>query len=239
MTGSPEEIQFEVVDRDVTDLVIKTERAASISGVVVLEGVDEKIAREQLTKAHVGASIMNESTGRGHGSSAIPAADGSFRIIGLGAGTAGMHVYASTGQFRIVRLERNGVIQTRGIDLKPGEHITGIRLVLNYGNASIRGTITVENGAIPAGGRLFIWLRRIIDDQNGAGSWTDFTPQLDSRGQFRVENVFPGTYEINVGVAMPEGRAHVMYKKQDVVVTAGTNNNVNITVDLNSPLTRP
>lgn len=236
-----EELLFEVVDHDVTGLVIKTEKAASISGVVILEGADEKTAREQLTKAHLSASIMKEiNTGRGFGSSTMPAKDGSFRIAGLSGGMASLWLHSETMQFRVVRVERNGVIQPRGIDIKPSEQVTGVRVIVNSGNASLRGTIVAENGTMPAGGRFFVWLRR-VEEGNTSISWGSAQPQLDSRGQFQVDNMFPGTYEIHAGVAvqMSEGRTQMIpNKKQEVVVTAGINN-VTVTLDLSSATPRP
>jgi 5-hydroxyisourate hydrolase-like protein (transthyretin family) len=234
-----EEERFEVIDRDVTGLVIRTEKAGSISGVIVLEGADDKSAREQLARAHVGSSITNESTGRGAGSSANPAPDGSFRITGLASGTATLGVFSSIAQFRIARVELNGVLQPRGIEIKPGEQITGVKVVVNYGNATIRGSVVVQNGAVPTGARIFVWLRKTNEDPYASGSMINATPQLDARGQFVVENMFPGTYEIHAGLAVPDAGQHMFYKKQDVVVTAGSNNVVNITLDLSSPTTRP
>jgi hypothetical protein len=185
---------------------------------------------------------MKESTGRGFGSSAMPAKDGTFRIAGLSGGLVNLHLYSPTAQFRLVRVERNGVVQPRGIEIKPSEQVTGVRVVVNYGNASLRGTIAVENGSLPPNGRFYIWLRR-VDDANPTGSFNDATPQIDSRGQFLLENMFPGTYEIHagIGVQVSEGRTQMIPgKKHEVVVTAGSNNNVTVTVDLNSaPPPRP
>jgi hypothetical protein len=230
-----QEVLFEVVDRNVTGLVIKTETGAVISGVVVIEGADDKAVRELLTRTNLGASVMNESTGRGTGSSAKPAADGSFRIGGLPGGTASFHAFAPNTQFQIVRVERNGVIQPRGIDLKPGEQVTGVRVVVSYGNASIRGVIALENGTMPPGGRFYVWVRRISDDPNAPLTSFDASPQMDSRGQFIIESLSAGTYEIHAGILSRESGRNIFNKTQEVVVTPGSNTNVTIKLDLSSP----
>ena len=231
-----DEVQFEIIDQDVSGLVLKTAKAATIAGVVVVEGADDKGMREQLAKAQVGASVINELVPqRGSSSSATPAPDGSFRITGLGSGSAYFHIYSATSQFRVMRVERNGVVQPQGIEVKPGEHVAGVRIIVHYGNASIRGVIAVEKGALPQGGSFYVWLRRVIvDDPNAALQWSDATPQMDSRGHFMVEHLLPGTYEIRAGVVLADGRGLSLPKKEEVVLTAGSTTNVTINLDLSS-----
>ena len=235
-----DELRFEVMDQDIAGLVIKTERGASVSGVIVVEGPDDKSTREQLSRAHVGAYLLEDGARRGYGAAASPAPDGSFRIPGLASGTATIQVYSSTAHFRVVRVERNGVIQPRGIEVKPGEQITGVRVVAAYGNANIRGVITVEKGTLPPNGRFYVWLRTVSDDPAAPNTWTDATQQTDSRGHFAIDNLFAGTYELTVGVAVEvsPGRTQMLpSKKQEVVITAGSHNNVTIPLDLSSTTT--
>jgi hypothetical protein len=238
-----DEVPFEVVDQNVTGLVIRTEKAATISGVIVIEGPEDKSVREQLIKTRLGAAVSNEADARrGYGSSTIPAPDGSFRLTGLGAGMASLHVYSGS-MFRIARVERNGVILPRNFEIKPSEQITGVRIFVNYGNASIRGAITLANGTLPPGGRFYVWIRRITDDPTAAALFTDATRQMDSRGQFIIENLAPGTYEVHAGLGVREGtntvHKNVVHKKQEVVVTAGSTNNITITLELSSTPPRP
>ncbi len=232
------EVQFEIIDQNITGLLVKTEKGAEISGVVVVEGADDKSAREQLSKAWLGASVATPDQTRGStGSSAIPGPDGSFRITKLPGGTASFYVYSPTARFRIVRIERNGVVQPTTMELKPGEQVAGVRLVVSYGNASISGAIKLENGTLPPGGTFYVWLARLNDEPN-SGYWSDSNRQVDSRGQFLIEHLPPGTYEVNAGIMAPNAR-HNFHKKQEVVVTAGTTTNVTITLDLSSMPTRP
>ena len=234
-----EEVLFEITDQDVTGLVVKTEKAASVSGVVVIEGPEDKSAREQLTKTQLGIGVSTEaSPHRGYGSSTTPAQDGSFRIAGLGGGTASFSMY-STNMFRIVRVERNGVVLNRTFPIKPSEQITDFRIFVTYGNASIRGVVTLANGKMPPDGRFFIWLRKLGEDPNAPGVYSDASRQMDSRGQFVIENLTAGTYELHTGIAVT-GTPQVQFtKKQEVVVAAGSTNNINVTLDLSQPSPKP
>ena len=233
-----QETRFEITDHDVTNLIIKTIRGGSISGVVVFEGMDEKAAREQLVGVWITASIEG-SAERSHSGSARLGEDGSFHIRSLAGGTAIFGLY-SNSSIRIDRIERDGVIQPRGIVLKEREHITGVRVIAQFGNASLRGKIEVENGTLPPDGRFYVWARRIGDDPTMTFSGSNMRPQVDARGQFVIEGMTAGTYEIDAGVYLSSAKLVYRAKRQQVVVTAGATTTINLTVDLSStPIHQP
>ena len=62
--------------------------------------------------------------------------------------------------FSIARMERDGVVATRGIEVKDGEQVTGVRVVLSYGSATLRGVVVLDNGPLPAGTRVSIQTRK-------------------------------------------------------------------------------
>jgi protocatechuate 3,4-dioxygenase beta subunit len=225
-----EESQFEVVDHDVTNVVIKATRGGSISGVVVFEGLEEKTAREQLGRAWIMAAIdTNPAPSRSTSTQIRP--DGSFTIRGLGAGTASLHVHAN-GSLRVERIERDGVVQSGGIAIREREQITGIRVIAQVGNATIRGKIDVTNGTLPADARFSIWTRRVDGEPMVYSSMNQ--TQVDPRGQFVIEGLIPGTYELNAGVLILSTKVGYLAKKEQVVVTSGSSTTINITIDLNS-----
>lgn len=233
-----EQLRFEIVDQDVVDLVIKAAKSASISGVVVFEGADEKTVREQLNGTWISASI--EGSPRAGGASARIAENGTFHIKGLTGGTANLYVFSNTMGIQIERVERDGVIQPKGIVLREREHITGIRIVTQLGNATLRGKIEVENGTAPPDGRFYVWVRRIGEDSMVMYSGANMGPQVDQRGQFIIEGMTPGTYEVVAGMYLGSTKMNYVSKRQQIVVTAGTTTNVNVTVDLNStPIKQP
>jgi protocatechuate 3,4-dioxygenase beta subunit len=232
-----DETRFEVVDHDVADLVFKTIRSGSISGVVVLEGVDEKAAREQLKRMTLTAYIDGQLA-PARSSSVRLNADGSFQVRGLAGGNANFYLHSESG-VRLDRVERDGVIQPRGMAIKEREHVKGVRLIAQLGNATLRGKIDVANGTLPADARFYVWAKRIGDEPGGMYSGMNVRPQVDERGQFVIAGLTPGNYELYAGVFFTG--AKVGYKAQkEVVVTAGTTSDVSITVDLNStPIKQP
>jgi Carboxypeptidase regulatory-like domain len=228
-----EELPFEIVDQDVTGLVIKANRGASISGVVIFEGLDDKAAREQLGRTFITAWIDGGSRETRNASAQVKE-DGSFQIRGVAAGTVTFHVF-SNGSLRIERLERDGgVFQPSGMIIREREHIKGIRVIAQYGNASIRGQINVENGTLPPDARFHAWTKPVGADPRFGYSGSNAMPQVDSRGQFVIEGLTSGTYEINAGVYLTSAKLGYLAKPQQVVVAAGSTVTVNITVDLTS-----
>jgi hypothetical protein len=138
-----------------------------------------------------------------------------------------------------VRVERNGMVQQgRTVEVKEGEDLSGLRIFVNYGNATIRGAVEVTNGTLPPGATFSVWMRNLSDDPDMASA-SNSSPEVDARGQFVIEGVFPGTYEINVGIVSADGRTAYGQKKQQLAVTAGSVSNITLSVELNSKATRP
>jgi protocatechuate 3,4-dioxygenase beta subunit len=237
-----EQVRFEIADEDVTGLVVRTKKGATVSGVVVLEGTDDKAVIEQLRGLMLVASVSVPNSDRPPSGWARVGADGSFTISGLSTGTA-MFYISSSSRFRIVRMERNGVVQARGIEVREGEPITGVRLVVNYGNASLRGVVEATGGTLPSGARFFVYLRNVNEDPGSSSSHV--SAEVDARGQFVIDGLMPGTYEINAGIMVRDAGMQVAgYKKQLIEVTAGSSNagssnNVTISVDLTPVTPRP
>src|SRR6185369_15318422 len=123
-----EEAPFEVNDRDVTGLVIKTIKATTVSGVIILEGTDDKSVLAKLSGAHVSARIETEDKTTTFGQSTGILPDGSFRFSGLLAGVVTFGVEARG--LELVRVERNGVVQPGGIPIRDREKISGVRLIV-------------------------------------------------------------------------------------------------------------
>ena len=231
-----EEAPFEVNDRDVTGLVIKTIKAATVSGVIILEGTDDKSVLAKLSGAHVSARIETEdkTTTFSHSTGMLP--DGSFRFSGLLAGVATFEVEARG--LELVRVERNGVVQPAGIPIRDREKISGVRLIVRYGNASIRGVLKFpDDASLPANAKFFVSLKRIGEPEQSA---SNRSAEVDARGQFAAEGLPPGTYEVTAESHSPnEPHGQVLIGKQQVTVTEGGAVNITVTLQRFSRPPRP
>src|SRR6185503_13715200 len=141
-------VSIEVVDRDLADLVINAGKAASVSGVVVFEGAEEKRPTIKPNELYINAWMESVENNFSGGSSKPVNPDGSFRIGGLRQGLALFGLNSPTRNdstpTAVVRIEHDGVVQPRGLMLKDGEQVTGLRLVVRNLTGAIRGQVNVE-----------------------------------------------------------------------------------------------
>lgn len=226
-------VPFEVVDRDVNDLVINAGKGASLSGVVVFEGSGESTNAIKPDGLFINAWVENVDRYYGVSDHRI-GADGSFRFGGLQKGHVRFSLTSRTRNDRkpidIVRVERDGVAQTSGLTVKDGEQVTGLRLVVKYLTGVIRGEIKVEDDESLPSSRLSIWLTPLDPNRTWYQSPGTPSPQLDSRKRFLMEGLSAGTYEIVVAV-FEQGRYDTSrITKQQVTVTDNTVSEVTITI---------
>jgi hypothetical protein len=224
--------EFELLDADVTGLVIKASNGGSLAGVLVIEGANPADLIANLSQLYMQVHVTHEDRSTLSGSVPIQR-DGSFRIGGLNAGTVRLSINSPTG-FTVLRIERDGVSQPKGIPLQNGEHIEGIRLVLVRRNGSIRGVVKVENGVLPANARLFVQLAKAENQSENVGS-----AQVDSRGHFLVEGLAGGNYELRVFAFVPgASQRPPASARQLVTVTDGAVTETTVTLDLTAPPNR-
>ncbi len=225
-----EPVRFEVSNQDVSGLTVKTSRGGSISGVLVLEGTDDKAAHAKLMEARLYANILGDGMMGGHSSqSSTIKPDGTFHIRGLQAGLA--HFFLPIQRFTVTRVERNGVVHPGGIEINQREHITGVRITVTYGSGSIRGVVKLADDKMPANARFSVFLRRITETPFGSNA--NDGVQVDARGQFAVTGLLPGTYEVNANLYDPDDRSGNMPSaQQQVVVNSGAVATVTLTITL-------
>lgn len=228
-------LTIDVVDKDLTGLEIKTRKAGSLAGVVVLEGSDNKA---KLNNAYVFASVSNPSTQYEMPTYPVPIGpDGSFKIGGLGAGNIRLHIRErqlfQLSPLEIVSIEQNGVPQPGGIDLKDGEQVAGVRIVVKLLKltGSIRGQIKFQNGEPPPGARIIVTVNR-LDESSSKSRLEGFSPppEVDSRGRFLIERLAAGTYELRVMVYPAGGSVAYDGTTQQVIVSENAVTEVTVVV---------
>ena len=232
-------VRFEVIDQDITGLIVKTSTGASVSGVVVLEGTDDKAAQANLRKLFLFAGVFEDNVSGSNSQPSRIQPDGSFRIYALKSGLLRFAI-SNEGRFQIVRIERDGIVYPKGMRIKDGEQVSGVRVILNHGSGTVRGVFKVEGGPLPQNAVMHVSLRRLGDDQDSPSG----SSPVDARGQFFMEGLIPGTYEMIAAVYVispggPVPRGPFRTTKQQVVVTDGGVTNVTVTVNLESTPDRP
>lgn len=235
-----EEVPFEIDDRDVTGLVIKTIKATTVSGVIVLSNTDDKTVLAKLNGGYVSARVENPDKSSTTTGSTVIGRDGSFRFNHLPAGVITFGVEAKG--LELVSVERDGVVQLAGIPIRDREQISGLRLIVQYGDASIRGVLKLPGDAqLPANHRLFVSWKRVGEpvrhvEYSGSGR----SAAVDARGQFVIEGLLPGTYEVAAhSFAANEPRAQTLSGKQQVTVMEGGVANVTVTLQPSTSPNRP
>lgn len=230
---------FDVIDSDVSGLTVRMIKGSSISGVIVMEPEDRK-AFAKLPEFQLRAYVTPPSgSSESYASIFSPIGpDGSFRLAGLAPGTvsfwltAPFNPVASKG-FAILRTEHNGVAMQRGLEIKDGDQLTGIRVVMTYGTATVHGTVKLENGVLSEGGRMFARLMK-----PGTPPAQIASSPVDARNQFLLEGIPPGLYEVTVIVTGPNIRTPITAKRE-VSVQDGVVNQVSVTVDMTPPPSQP
>ena len=234
MDGSdapPGSVSFEVTDHDVTDLIIKTKKGASLSGLVVVEG--DKKAATMLGSMRIQAIMEGTEPRMAPSQSAAVGQDGTFRISGLPGGRVRLTLdFSIEGkEFSIARIERNGMPSSETINVKESENITGVRVVLKALKltGSIRGQLKVEDGELPPVSQLGLLLLPLDENLQPKRQFSIPPPQLDARGRFLSEGLPAGTYRVYVyGTGSPNPAAP--WTTQDVIVTDDNVTEVTLTL---------
>lgn len=234
-----EPVRFEIVDQDVTGLMLKTSKGAVLTGAVVVEGTRDPAVYEKLSKLRLFVFVRGgeSSISSGFGQTSTIAADGSFRLAGLQAGSANFQLAPQAFQeqtgFVILRIEREGVAQPRGLEIKAGEEISGLKIIVVYGNGTVRGTVKWDGGPPPDGSRL---LARITRDTKDGDNTTAIRPQeVDARGHFVFQGIPSGSYEITVNAFVPQARSRQVTARQTVSVSDGVVTEVELVIDTTAP----
>ena len=226
-------VPFEVVDQDITGIVVRALKGASVSGTIVLEGSNDRTVQSKFVQLQLQTYVRSEGTGSGFGQMSSINPDGSFRVGGLQPGVAVFQLGAQdrgllTG-FVLSRVEREGVVLPRGVEIKSGEQISGVRIVVVYGSGIIRGAIKVENGPLPTGARLMV---RVVKPEDP--SFMVRPGEVDARGRFAMEGVPAGSYDLYVNCFVPGSRARQPSSKQAITVTEGSVSEVELVIDLDA-----
>jgi protocatechuate 3,4-dioxygenase beta subunit len=221
---------FEVTNSDVEGLEVKAYRGASISGTVVIEGSNDPALLKSLPQFYVTAS-GERTTLQAPSRPAPIMPDGSFRLSGLRPGKMRLYVPPANNEMplTLARIEREGALLPDGIELTSGEQVKGVKLVMIYSSAVLRGQVSVVGGALSPDTRLVLWA-------NQQGTTINRSTQVDPRGRFILSNLAPGEYKLSLSQSVVSGTSTTHTRPvvmQTVMVGAGETT-VTLTLDLSA-----
>lgn len=231
--GDP--VDFEVRSGNVDRIEVKLHRGASISGIAVVENADADGDLQSFGRVMLTASVVDEQKKSFSSGNGVVAPDGTFRIGGLKPGKATLRLFAmDEKEASLLRVERNGVEVQGGIDIHANEQISGLRVVLTSANCVIKGHVTIEGGSLPPGITATVRARRL---NQAASPLPDADPNSDSgdvddNGDFEIEDLAPGVYEVEVSVSVPS-RAGSRSVSAKQTVTASVAAPAHVTLSLN------
>jgi hypothetical protein len=220
----------DVINQDVSGIEVRVVEVAGVSGVVVLEGTTDKGVLIRQLQRRLLVMSMPKIGGRVLSGTTQIGADGSFSVSGLGPGTLSFQFKSTDTSdptlFRWGRIERDGVELPGKIEIKAGEQVTGLRLILVYAIGSVRGQVRLEDGSLPRNTPLVVRLYadNPRDSANLPGAF------VDSRGHFLLENVPAGKYKLIV--SNWTSGIQIKPAKQDIVVAEGGVSDVTVVIEL-------
>jgi hypothetical protein len=221
---------FEITDSNVSGLEIKMHAGASISGILTIEGTADPAVLAKRSSLRI---ICYPSTSGLMAPNFVPVdvnSDGSFQLTGLGPGKTLLRLgWNGHKGFSLLRVERDGVDQTGGIEVGAGEQITNVRVLVAYGTGVVRGQVEFEGGSRPPGSRFYA-----TSSRQGSGDKTVGWAQVDTLSRFTIENLSAGDYEITVYAYARDSGTETKPKpllKKAVTVTEGSETRVTLSLD--------
>lgn len=226
-------VTFEIIDSDVDDAEIKIRRGVSISGVAILEGASDATATAKFNELNITASGWGDSqatlTAPNFRTNKI-GADGSFRFNGLTPGKIRMVLgYPQPKNFNLLRVEYNGVpLKDSTLDLSSETEATNVRMIIEYAPNLIRGKVNVTGGTLPQSARLFATVTKV-----GLENMIPRPAEVDARGQFVIDSLSAGEYEISViATGLPNREPQNPLRLKQRVNVNNPETNVTLTLNL-------
>ncbi|MBO0857552.1 MAG: carboxypeptidase regulatory-like domain-containing protein [Chloracidobacterium sp.] len=244
-----EAAEFEITSDNVSGVELKAFLGAIVSGFVVIDGADST-ARDQLQSITIFPSVtpLSDETVDANGRVSVPgftaparvSADGGFVLKGLRAGGVSFMLVNLSGALRIKRIERDGVEVKEAIQVRPGEKITGVRIVAYRPQGLIRGQIQIVGGALPDGWRLGVQANRpaaageLKSDPRMFASIesTGGSAVVDEKGRFVIDGLPAGEYDLSITLSKRNGDG-----SQQSVSSPESNQRVTVRENVETPVT--
>jgi len=213
---------FDVVDADVSGIVLKTVQTAAVSGWMTLEDNNKSLAATLRGLSFFATTDPTAGGARARGGFQMftVSPDGTFAINGLFPGKLRLNVQGSAN-VKVLRVEHNDSFEP--VELKSGDHLDGLKVVLVEASAIVKGALKLANGSPP-------------DHLKGtAGLYGENGPVafvvIDEHGRFVIENVPAGSYRLIVNAEIPGMAPASTHNEQAITVVNGQVSEVVVTLD--------
>lgn len=223
---------FTVKDSDVSGLEVKLYRGASISGKVIIENADEK----KNVSTILPITLYVQKSGNTLQMDDVVATevkeDGSFHLSGVPPGNVKISYSGQNFQSSVwlLYIEREGKSLLEGVNVRAGEHIQDVRVVVAQGAGIIRGQVNIKEEDRQRISQVMIYA--LPKTKYGTGPLTTFSnlTSIDEKSRFFLSSVPLGEYEVTLNIKLY--RAPRYLQQQTVTVTKGKDEDVIFTVEL-------
>jgi hypothetical protein len=221
-------VKFEIVDKDVGGLELKLQRGATINGLAVIEGNNDAVILNKLADMFiVTKNISYTQISNLEPSGAKLQANGRFSLTGLRPGRLRFDLRGQQQSFSILRVEHNGAQLREGLEVKAGEQINDVRVIIAYSTGTVRGIVNVVNGQLPNDSAVQIELIR-----DGAAPVSRLV-EMDSNKRFVLQGVADGEYELIARLLSRSNNTVTnVSQPQRIRVTNGATNDVTLILNL-------
>ena len=224
---------FEIKDSDISGIEIRIHTGGSINGQAAIEGTDDPAILAKLVRLQIYAYVQSDKLNAPRMGGITIQPDGSFHIGGLSPGKARISFSPfslNNKGFHLIRVEREGIDQSKGIEIKAGETISGVQIAFAYGNSRIRGQVNLQGGGLPGDIHCNITARRKGENP----LQPTFPIETDDRGRFLIEGLMAGEYELIVTSLRIAPGPKIPPVRQIVTVTGYEDAEVTINIDLSA-----
>ena len=187
-------LSVELLDVNLTGLVLKARRGGLLRGVVVF-GENAQVRAQEVSLLAVSISGPEGSRIAPDFQSTSPTSEGSFELLSPpGLVRLALDGLRSPRNVSIVTVERQGSVIGSDLNIEPGSTIDGLSVVLGVGTGIIERHVRPMDAVVASHARLVV-VAQLVDGLRQRRS-----ANVDARGQFRFDALLEGEYQVRLAI---------------------------------------